>query len=398
MTGGPRSTARPVVPAGLRRASEWSWRLLIVAAAGAVVVWALSQVFLVVIVVVAALLLTTLFNPIADALRRRGWPSGLATAAALITGLGVLALVGWGIGPPVVNELGTVGKQAAQGVRQAQDWLTNGPLHLSNQQVDKYATHIVDRLQGKGGAVVNGVVNGVVTAGEVIAAVLLTIVLTVFFVKDGRLIWGWLVGLLPADSRERADQVGAVAWETLGGYIRGIATIGLVDALAIGAAIYLLGVPLVLPLMALTFIGAFIPLVGSTLAGAVSALVALVDQGLAAALILTGVIIAVQQLEGHVLYPVVMRRAVHVHPVAILLGVAAGALLMGIFGAIIAVPTVAIAARVLTIVRAERADREPTPPVGDRAVVLDPLDGRPAEHPQGDVQPAIAASSRSTSS
>lgn len=371
-----------MVPDGLRRASEWSWRLLLVAAAVVAVGWALSQVFLVVVVVIAAMLLTTLFNPLADRLRRAGWRSGYATAASMVSGLAIIGLLAWLLAPPVVNEFGQVGSEAANGVRQAQHWLIHGPLHLSHKQVNNIANTIVRQLQGKGGSAVHGVLNGVLTVGETVTAVLLTIVLTVFFVRDGARIWGWLVGLWPPYSQPRMRQVGEVAWSTMGGYIRGIATIGLIDALLIGLGMLILGVPLVLPLMFLTFAAAFVPLVGSTLAGVVCALVALVSKGLVAALVLVGIIVGVQQFEGHVAYPVIMRRAVRVHPVAILIAVPTGALVAGIFGAIVAVPAVAICARVLEIVRTDHADHVPEPPIGDRGVVLDPADGRPAEEPE----------------
>lgn len=394
--GGPdRPASQSMVPRGLQRASEFSWRLLIVAAALFAVGWALSKVFLVVVVVIAALLLTTLLNPLASWLRRRGWSSGLATAVSMVTGLMVLGLAGWLVAPAVVDEFGQVGKQAASGVREAQHWLVHGPLHLSHEQVDNIANRLVDQLRGGGGSsIVGGVVSGALAVGEVIAAILLTIVLTVFLVRDGRQIWNWLVGLLPRDSRPRAHQVGEIAWETLSHYIRGIAIIGAFDAILIGIGLLALGVPLVLPLMLLTFVGAFIPLAGSTVAGLISALVALVDQGIVAALILVGIIVLVQQFEGHVMYPVVMRRAVDVHPVPIILGVAAGALLMGIFGAIVAVPVVGIAGRVLALLREEAA--EPPPPAAPGEAVLL---GEAGERQLVSAQEALTtASSRSTSS
>lgn len=393
--GGPdRPATRPMVPRGLQRASEFSWRLLIVAAALLAVGWALSKVFLVVVVFIAALLLTTLLNPLAARLRRRGWNTGLATAASMISGLMVLGIVGWLVAPAVIDEFGQVGKQAAVGVREAQRWLVNGPLHLSPNQVDNIANRLVDQLRGGGGSsIVGGVVSGALAVGEVVAAILLTIVVTVFLVRDGRQIWNWLVGLLPRDSRPRAHQIGQIAWDTLSHYIRGIAIIGAFDAILIGIGLLALGVPLVLPLMLLTFIGAFVPLAGSTVAGFISALVALVDEGLVAALVLVGIIILVQQVEGHVMYPVVMRRAVAVHPVPIILGVAAGALLMGIFGAIVAVPVVGIAGRVLAMLR-EQAGEPPPMTVPGEAVLL----GEDGERRTVSAQEALsAASSRSTS-
>jgi predicted PurR-regulated permease PerM len=385
---------RPVVPEGLHRASEWSWRLLLVAAAVLAVGWALSKVFLIVVVVIVALLLATLFEPPAARLRRRGWSAGAATAVAMTTGLLLIVAFTALLVPQVADEFGKVGDQAAGGVREAQRWLIEGPLSLSANQVDRIANGIVRQLQGGGGAsLVSGVVSGAVAAGAIIAAILLTIALTAFFVRDGRTIWSWLVGLLPAGGRRRAEQIGEISWETLGAYVRGIAVIGLFDAVFIGLGMLLLGVPLVLPLMALTFLGAFIPLVGSTVAGLVAVLVALVDVGAVQAGILALVIVGVQQFEGNVLYPVVMRRAVDVHPVAVLLAVTAGALVMGIFGAIISVPVVAVAGRVLRLVREEHAEPAGDPGPGE-AVLLEPDGERRFVPAQGALAPA---SSRSTS-
>jgi predicted PurR-regulated permease PerM len=382
------------VPEGLHRASEWSWRLLLVAAAALAVGWALSKVFLIVVVVIVALLLATLFHPPAARLRRRGWSTGVSTAVSMTAGVLLIATIVALLVPQVADEFGKVGDQAAQGVREAQRWLIHGPLHLSGDQVDRIANGIVRQLQGGGGAsLVSGVVSGAVAAGAIIAAILLTIALTAFFVRDGRAMWDWLVGLLPAASRPRANEVGDIAWETLAAYIRGIAIIGLFDAVFIGLGMVLLGVPLVAPLMALTFLGAFIPLVGSTVAGLVAVLVALVDVGAVQAGILALVIVGVQQFEGNVLYPVVMRRAVDVHPVAVLLGVTAGAIVMGIFGAVIAVPLVAIVGRVLALVREERAAPVELAGSGE-AVLLDPGGERRFVSAQEALAPA---SSRSTS-
>lgn len=382
-----------MVPRGLHRASEWTWRLLLVAGGILAVGWALSKVFVVVVVVCAALLLTAVLNPIAEALCRRRWPRGLATAVAVGSGLAVLIGVVALVAPAMVDDFAALGDRASEGVREAQRWLVDGPLSLSSEQVDRIANGLVNQLQGEGGtSLASGVVSGAVAVGSVLAAILLTIVLTVFFVRDGRIMFVWLVGLLPRGGRERALQVGDIAWETLTSYIRGIGVVGVFDALFVGIALAILGVPLVAPLMLITFLGAFVPIVGATIAGLVAVLVALVDNGVTTAAILLVVIIGVQQFEGNVLYPVVMRRAVEVHPVAILLGVAAGGIIAGVLGAIIAVPAVAIVGRVLSLMRDEA--EHPGVPEGRGAVVLDE-DGA---HRLATGQDALsAATSRSTS-
>lgn len=386
-----------MVPDGLRSASEWTWRLLVVAAGLLAVGWGLSKVFGVVVVVIAALIVTTLFEPPTRWLCRRGFTRGRATALSVLGVFLLFVAIVALVAPQVAGEFGKVGDQAAEGVRVAQRWLIHGPPQLSNEQVDKIANGAITQLQGGGGtSLVSGVLSGAATIGSVLASIVLCFVLVVFFVRDGRVMWDWLVGLLPSGSRPRAHQVGEIAWETLGGYVRGIAIIGTFDAVFIGLGMIVLGTPLVVPLMLVTFVAAFIPVAGSTIAGLLCALVALVDQGFVSALILTGVVIFVQQFEGNVLYPVVMRRAVDVHPVAILVGVAAGAILMGVFGAVIAVPVVAICARVLATLR-EEGERTAADLAADNrgnAVVLDP-EAAPRFVP---AQEALApATSRSTS-
>ena len=381
------------MPDGLHRASEWTWRLLLLAGGVLAVGWGLSKIFLVVVVVSAALLLTALFNPIAERLRHRGWSSGWATTVAMVTGLALLVGVSAFAAPSIVDEFSALGDKAAEGVREVQRWLVQGPLNLSGDQVDKVANGLVRQLQGEGGSsMVSGVVSGAVAVGAILAAILLAIVLTVFFVRDGRMMFTWLVGLLPAQSRERAMQIGDIAWETLSGYIRGVAIIGLFDAVLVGIALAILGIPLVLPLMLLTFAGAFVPIVGATVAGLVAVLIALVDQGVTSALILLAVIIGVQQLEGNVLYPVVMRRAVDVHPVAILLGVAVGGIVAGVLGAVIAVPAVAIVGRIVSHAREEQESG--VDEVCEGPVVLEP-DGPRRFIPAQDAPSAASTASTS---
>src|SRR3954463_3234691 len=169
-------TSRNGVPGGLVRASEWTWRLLIIAAGVLALCWALAQVFVVVVVVVVALLLTTFFQPPAARLRRRGWSAGPATAVSLTAGLLILVAIVALLVPPAADEFSKVGDQAAAGVRDVQHWLVDGPLHLSNKQVDKIANGIVRELQGgSGSSLVSGVVTGAITAGSVLAAILLTL-------------------------------------------------------------------------------------------------------------------------------------------------------------------------------------------------------------------------------
>ena len=220
-------------------------------------------------------------------------------------------------------------------------WLSQGPLGVEREQV----TDAVDQaLEGASGAgnITGSVLSGAALVVEFIAGLLLMLIVLFFFVHDGRRIWSWIVDLLPAAHRPDADAIGRRMWSTACGYVRGVAIIALVDAVLVAIALWVIGVPLVLPLAMLTFLGAFVPLAGAILAGAIAALVALVTEGAIAAILVVVVITIIQQLEGDVLYPLVVGRSIALHPVAILLALTAGTVLAGLIGALLAVPLAAM--------------------------------------------------------
>ena len=222
-------------------------------------------------------------------------------------------------------------------------WLADGPLGVSEAELNRGIDQAIERLGESSGSLAAGVLSGAQLVAELIAGLLLMAVLIFFFVKDGPRIWAWVVSLLPARRRGDANEIGTRAWAALGGYVRGVSIVATVDAVLIGLALLIIGVPLVVPLMVLTFMGAFFPLIGALLAGAVAALVALVSNGVVAALVVIAVITLIQQLEGDLLYPLVVGRSVELHPVAILLALTAGAVLAGVIGALLAVPAAAVA-------------------------------------------------------
>jgi hypothetical protein len=217
----------------------------------------------------------------------------------------------------------------------------------------------------------------VVILGEVITGLIVVVLLTFFFLKDGPGMWSWLVGLFAGHHRRGADELGSRIFTTLSGYVRGIALVGLVDAVLIGIALLVIGVPLVVPLMILTFLGAFLPLVGAFLAGLAAVLIALVFNGLVAALLVLAAIVVVQQLEGHVLYPVLMSKTVHLHPAVIVLALAIGGIVAGIIGVFLAVPVAGVVSTVLSYVRDEPPPEPPLAPVEADAVPADAGYGRP---------------------
>jgi predicted PurR-regulated permease PerM len=330
----------------VRAAADWSWRLILIGAALAVLMWLLVQVKVVVVPVAIALLLAVLLGPVVRFLHvRLGLRRVLAVAVtviglvAVVVGLVVLA------GASLVNGIGDLWSQAAEGLEKVRDWLATGPLQLSDSDVQGWVDRIKDLFSGSGGgssSLVTGVLHAGTTVAHVAAGTLITLFCTFFFLLDGRGIWAWVVGLLPRGSRERVHQAGRRGLVTLGAYTRTQILVAAVDAVGIGLGAAILRVPLALPLATLVFVGSFIPVVGAVVTGAVAVLVALVAQGPWAALIMLGVVLAVQQIEGHVLQPFLMGHAVSLHPVAVLLAVAAGSFAAGIVGALFAVPLCAV--------------------------------------------------------
>ncbi|MGY1632762.1 AI-2E family transporter [Geodermatophilus sp. SYSU D01186] len=343
LTGADRRTSDDaVVPTGLRIAAAWSWRLIVVIAGIYVLLYAAAYVAVVVVPVFVALLLSALLQPGAAALVRHGWPRSLAALTMLIVGLAVVA----GIITLVVERFtagfSDLADQVNQGLTQVRDFVVDS-FPVSQRQIDEALTAAQDALVANQDTLTSGALTTAATVGEVFTGIVLALFTLFFFLKDGRSIWLWLIGLCPADARAYVDEAARRSWRTLISYVRATVAVALVDALGIGIGLAILGVPLVIPLAALVFLGAFIPIIGSFLAGSVAVLVALVSKGPITALIALAIVVAVMQLEGHVLQPLLLGRAVRVHPLAVVLAIAAGLLVAGIFGALIAVPLVACA-------------------------------------------------------
>ncbi|MDX6724832.1 MAG: hypothetical protein QOD73_3236 [Solirubrobacteraceae bacterium] len=348
--------ARRGVPRSLVTASELGWRFLVVVGAVAVLGYALWYVRLIALPAFVALLLATILVPPARALRRRGLRPGAATAIVFLGALAVAFAMGTLVIPAFAAEARTLTDTITGGAQELGRALAP-PLGLSHDEVQSAINGISDRLQASSGDIASGVLNGAMIVGQIVAGVLLTLVLLFFFVKDGPRLWAWVVRLFPADVRARVDEAGAMSWSVLGAYVRGQALVATVDAVFIGIGLAIVGLPLVLPLAVLIFVAAFVPIVGAFTAGAAAVLIALVSKGAAAALIVLGINLVVQQLEGNVLYPVIMGRTIELHPVATLLAVGAGGVLAGIIGALVAVPLTAVVATALPILRGKDAPR-----------------------------------------
>lgn len=352
MTGADRTWK---VPPMLDRVAAYSWRFLVIVAALAVTVWGLVQIRLIVIPVIVALLVTSLVAPPAEWLKDRGLPNLVATWIVTFAALGLIGGAFAFIAPQVASEVGNLSEDIKQGSRQAIRWLAEGPLGISEQQVQDFVEGASQRLRENSGTLFQGALAGAVQAIEIVTGIVLTIVLTFFFVKDGRRMWTWLLQRTSAGRRDDVDEMGRRAWTTLSAYIRGTSLIAFSDAVLIGIALLLVGVPLVMPLALLTFFGGFFPIVGAFAAGLVAVLVALASGGFIDGLIIAAVITAIQQLEGDLLQPIILGRAVRLHPVVVLLALTAGAILAGVAGAFLAVPIAAVAATTGNYVRTRAA-------------------------------------------
>jgi predicted PurR-regulated permease PerM len=352
----PEPPPRRGVPGSLVTASELGWRFLVVVAAIAVLAYGLWYVRLVALPAFVALLLATVLVPPMQALRRRGLRPGAATAivfvGTLLVAIGVLSL----IVPPFASEVGTLSDTITGGAHELGRLIASGPFGLDRGDVQSAIDSLSDRLHASGGEIASGVLSGAVIAGQIAAGILLTLVLLFFYVKDGPRLWAWAVRMFPENARDRVDD-GRRSWWVLGAYVRGQALVATVDAVFIGIGLAILGLPLVLPLAVLIFVAAFVPIVGAFTAGAAAVLIALVSKGAGVALVVLGLNLVVQQVEGNVLYPVIMRRTIELHPVATLLAVGAGGVLAGIIGALVAVPIVAVVATALPILRGEPPPR-----------------------------------------
>jgi len=354
------STVDDGLPRGIRIGGAWAWRIILFIAAGYLLLRLLGVLRVVVIPVVVALLLAALFEPAAAWLRRRGVNRSLAAGLVLVGGL---LVVGGGLGLIVqtfVAQFDDLSTQVAQGVDEVQTWLAQGPLHLSQQQLDDGLERLQRSVTDNQGALTSGAVSTAATLGEVLAGFFVVLFTLFFFLRDGDQIWRFLCRLLPRPAQVPAARAGHYSWHTLVSYVRATVLVALVDAFGIGVGLAVLGVPLALPLAALVFLGAFIPVVGATVSGAVAVLVALVTVGPVKALILLAVVIAVQQLEGHVLQPLIMGRAVALHPLAVILAIATGVVTAGIVGGLVAVPLLAVANTAIRYL-ADHPTGEPTP-------------------------------------
>jgi predicted PurR-regulated permease PerM len=329
---------------GIRTLAIFSAELLLIVLALYVLGEVLGMLWVVLLPIVLGLLITTVLWPPTRFLRRHGWPPALAAAVVLLLAIGVLGGVVAIIAPQVVDQVEDLADQVGAGLRDIQDWLEGPPFNVDPEQIDDAVDDAVATLQGRAGDIAGYAATGATAIGNALINLVLALVLVFFFLKDGP---RWVPWLAAQTGRRSAPHVAALsdkAWSTLSEFIRQQAFVGFIDALFIGVGLWVLDVPLVLPLAVITFFAAFVPIIGAFVAGAFAVLVALVDQGFGTALAVLIIVLVVQQIEGNVLQPIIQGRGFNLHPAVVILAVTAGGSLAGITGAFLGVPVAALIA------------------------------------------------------
>lgn len=364
------------VPAGLRIAAAWGWRLIVL---GLIVYFAIAIIGIlshVIIPLTIALLLCALLSPFVGLLTRQiGMPRSLATTIVLVGGIAAVVGILTAVISQFVGGLPQITEKSAQGIQDIREWLKAGPLHLTNAQLDSFGDTVQTWVKNNREKLTSSAVSTAAATVEALTGFFLVLFSLFFFLRDGRIIWRFFVGIMPPATRAAIDHSGQAAWGTLVSYVRATVIVAFIDAFGIGLVLVLVKVPsaFIFPLVALVFLFSFVPIIGATVSGAVAVLVAGVTVDWIAALIVLAGVIAVQQVEGHLLQPLIMGKAVAIHPLAVIAAIAGGLVLAGIIGALVAVPMVAMfntgvrallerRRQIQAAIRAESASREAAGP------------------------------------
>jgi predicted PurR-regulated permease PerM len=342
-------------PPGLRRAALNVACLLVLTAAAGLVLALLVLLAPLTLALVATLLMAALIEPVSRRLRALRVPAWLAALSGVLALIAMFSLPIVLIGNQTVRQWPQLRQGLRHGLDKIRELVLNGPFPVSAERLDSLGEGLRDALVKAAPDPATGA--GAATQG--LASIVIALVLLFFVLKDGASMWRWVLGRTPARSRHRIDAAARAGWEALVAYIRGTVLVASADALGIGTALLVIGVPLALPLALLTFIAAFVPIAGATVAGAAAVLIAFVSNGLGDALLVLAAVIVVQQAEGNLLQPLIMSRALRLHPAVIIIAVTAGTLLAGIAGAIVAVPVTAVGYRVAMVLREQTAAEPP---------------------------------------
>lgn len=349
-----RYTVHPVVV----QAGAYAWRLIAVGIVGWALLKLLSALWVLVLAGAVATLLARALDPVANVFRRLRWPPALVAATTLVGFLFVLAGIMTLLVPAIVDEFSDLGPTIEDAVDDLEDWLVeDSPFDVSRQDIDDFREQSRDRVTQSLEAQSGAVVSGTVVAFEVITGLVLSLIATFFLLKDGGRFGAWILSLMPQERRALVTRLAARSWQTLGGYLKGSATLGVIEGVIIGSTVWLVGGSLAVPVAVITFFAAFLPFAGAILAGTVAVLVTLVTAGPGDALIVLVVAVLVQQFDNDLLAPIVFGKNLQLHPLIVLGAIVAGSTLFGVFGAVLAVPVTAVAINVLADWRAHDAEQ-----------------------------------------
>jgi predicted PurR-regulated permease PerM len=354
----------------VRKTAAWAWRLLVILTAVVALLLVIKRLEVIVVPLLLALMLSALLVPIVDWLDMRGAPRGGAVALVLLAGFAILGGIMTFVVSQFIVGVPDLVKEVTRSIDSAKKWLIEGPLHLSRQQIDHAGDSAIQALQNNQEKLTSGALSTAATITEIITAALMMLFTLIFFLYGGRNIWSYVTKIVPTHVRERVHAAGGAGFHSLTGYVRATFLVAFVDALGIGTGLAVMSVPLALPLASLVFLGAFIPLVGAVLSGFLAVIVALLAKGFVYALITLGLLVAVNQLEAHILQPLVMGRAVSIHPLAIVVAISTGAVLAGIVGALLSVPTVAFLNNAFKVLLAQDPEEAAAETEDENATVM----------------------------
>lgn len=355
--------AATAIPPVLRVSAALAWRTLVLAAALYLIGVVIGRLYVVVIPVAIALLLAALLAPAVGTLCRMRVPRSLSTAIVLIGGLAAVGGVFSFVINAFIDGFPSMQRQVLASLGQLRGWLATSPLHIGEAQINQFLDRAREWMQANQSALTSGALNTAGTFGSFLTGLVLALFTLIYFLYDGRRMWLFIIKLVPQHVRHRVDAAGVAGFTSLVGFVRATALVAVADAIGIGTGLALLGVPLAIPLSALVFLGGFVPVIGAVASGSVAVLVALVTKGWVVAVIVIGVVLVVQQIEGNILQPLILGRAVHLHALGVVLAISVGVVINGIVGALLAVPIIAVLnSAIRTLNQPETADpAEPEP-------------------------------------
>ncbi|WAC91294.1 AI-2E family transporter [Mycobacterium sp. Aquia_213] len=342
----------------VRNTAAWAWRLLAIFAAALAFFWVVAKLEIIVVPVLLALMVSALLVPVVDWLDRHGLPRGGAVALVLLGGFALLGGILTFVITQFIVGLPDLTEQVTRSIDTTRRWLIEGPVHLRSEQITNAGNAAIQALHNNQSKLTSGALSTAATLTELLTAAVLVLFTLIFFLYGGRNIFGYVAKIVPVGVRDRVMEAGRAGYGSLIAYVRATFLVAFTDAAGVGAGLAIMGVPLALPLASLVFLGAFIPLIGALISGLVAVVVALLTKGIVYALLTLGLLVVINQIESHLLQPLVMGRAVSIHPLGVVLAISTGGVLAGIVGALLAVPTVAFLNNAIQVLLAPDPEAE----------------------------------------